>query len=69
LVPAPAEIALKEARDARARGDDGAAEKSLGQALALDPSFDAARIDLVQLLLDRGDTAAARGHWSLLSGR
>lgn len=69
LVPAPAEVALREARDARARGDDDTATGALRQALALDPSFDAARIDLVQLLLDRGDSAGAREHWALLSGR
>jgi putative thioredoxin len=68
LVPSPAEQALREARDARARGDDEAAGKLLRQALALDPAFDAARIDLVQCLLDRDEVAAAREHWSLLSG-
>jgi len=69
LVPDPSEIELRHARAALAEGKVALAEGHLGHALALDPSNDAARLDLVGLLVDRDDLAAAHAQWALLSGR
>jgi putative thioredoxin len=69
LVPDPSDIELRKARDARAAGDAALAQDHLGHALALDPANDAARLDLVSLLLERNDVAAAREQWGQLSGR
>jgi putative thioredoxin len=67
LVPDPSEIELRRARDALAGGQPSAAEDHLRNAIALDPSNDAARLDMVGLLVERGDLGAARGQWALLS--
>jgi putative thioredoxin len=69
LVPDPSAIELRHARAALAAGQAALAESHLGNALALDPSNDAARLDLVGILIDRGDLAGARAQCSLLSGR
>jgi putative thioredoxin len=69
LVPDPSELELRQARAAMAAGQAALAQAHLGNAIALDPSNDAARLDLVGVLLDRGDVAAAREQWRLLSSR
>lgn len=69
LVPDPSEIELRHARAALAEGRTESALGHLGNALALDPSNDAARLDLVGMHIDRGDLAGARAQWSLLTGR
>ena len=67
LVPDPSEVELRKARAALAAGQASLAEEHLRHALALDPSNDAARIDMTAILLDRGDLAEARAQWNLLS--
>jgi putative thioredoxin len=67
LVPDPSELELRHARAALAGGQPTLAEDHLRNAIALDPSNDAARLDMVVLLVDRGDLAAAREQWQLLS--
>ena len=67
LVPDPSELELRKARAALAAGQPSLAAEHLANALALDPSNDAARIDMVAALVDRGDLAAAREQWGLLS--
>jgi putative thioredoxin len=69
LAPDPSERELRAARAALAAGDAEGAQGHLGNALALDPGNDAARLDLVSVLLAKGAVPAAREQWSLLSGR
>ena len=67
LVPDPSELELRHARAALAAGQPAIAEEHLRNAIALDPSNDAARLDSVTLFLDRGDLARAREQFALLS--
>ena len=67
LIPNPAEIEHRSAREALAKGQPGLAEDYLRNAIALDPSHAAARIDIIALLLDRGDMARARMHFGTLN--
>ena len=67
LTPNPADIEHRAARDAMLHGLAGPAEDSLRKAIALDPSHDGARLDLVGILLDRGELETARTHFALLS--
>ena len=69
LIPNPAELEHRSAREALARGQCAVAEEYLGNAIALDPSSDGARLDLMAILLDRDDTERARAHFGLLSSR
>ena len=69
LIPNPGELEHRAAREALAHGQAAVAEQYLKNALALDPSSDAARLDMCGLLLDRDEVDAARSHWSLLSSR
>ena len=69
LIPNPAELEHRCAREALATGRISVAEEALKNAIALDPSCDGARLDMIALLLDRGDTPAARMHYELLSER
>jgi putative thioredoxin len=69
LIPNPGELEHRAAREALACGQPSVAEQYLKNALALDPSSDAARLDMAALLLDRDEVEAARTHWALLSGR
>ncbi|MBL0143550.1 MAG: tetratricopeptide repeat protein [Betaproteobacteria bacterium] len=67
LVPDPSELELRHARAALASGQASLAEDHLRNAIALDPSNDAARLDMVAILMDRRDLAGARVLWPLLS--
>ena len=67
LIPDPAGLEHRCARNALALGQEALAESHLRTALALDPASDGARLDFVLLLLNRGDVAGARAHFGLLS--
>jgi putative thioredoxin len=69
LIPNPSELEHRSARDALARGQFALAEEALGNALALDPANDGARLDMAALLLARDALDAARRHFSVLSPR
>jgi putative thioredoxin len=69
LIPNPGELEHRAAREALAHGQVAVAEQYLKNALALDPSSDGARLDMIGVLLDRDELDAARTHWSLLSSR
>jgi len=69
LAPNPADLEHRAARDALERRQDAIAEELLRNAIALDPSHDGARLDLVSMLLDRGDDESASAHFGLLSPR
>jgi putative thioredoxin len=69
LVPDPSGTEHRLARDALTLGDAELAEAHLRSAIALDPANDAARIDMMAVLLERGDAPAARQHFELLSPR
>jgi putative thioredoxin len=67
LIPNPAEIEHRSAREAIAKGQPGIAEDYLKNAIALDPSHAAARLDMISLLLDRGEVDRARLHFGVLT--
>ena len=67
LIPDPSEIEHRSAREAIAQGQPELAEGCLKNAIALDPSNDAARLDMTAILLDRGDARTARTHFDVLS--
>jgi putative thioredoxin len=69
IIPDPSLIEHRAAREALVKGMTDVAEVYLGNAIALDPSNDGARLDMASLLLDRGETAAARRHFDALSDR
>ena len=60
LLPSPAEPLRQEALEANARGDAQAAQELLSRALALDPRNEAARLDLIELMVDAGDLTPAQ---------
>jgi putative thioredoxin len=66
LIPNPAELEHRSAREAFARGQPGVAEDYLSNAVALDPSHVGARLDMIAILLDRGEVLRARRHFSIL---
>jgi putative thioredoxin len=67
LIPNPGELEHRSAREALAKGQVGMAEEFLRNALALDPSNDGARLDMIAMLLDRTDLESAKIHHALLS--
>jgi putative thioredoxin len=69
LIPNPAVIEHRAAREALTKGQTAIAEDYLKNAIALDPSNDAARLDMVAVLLERCDPGAARIHFDTLSSR
>lgn len=69
LIPNPALIEHRAAREALARGHTAIAEDYLKNAIALDPSYNAARLDMVAVLLERGESSLARIHFDTLSSR
>jgi putative thioredoxin len=69
LIPDPAGLEHRCARNALALGQEALAEDHLRVALALDPACDPARLDFVAVLLNRGEVAGARAHFGLLSAR
>src|SRR5260221_2000806 len=68
LVPNPAEIEHRSAREALSRGQAALAEDYLRNAIALHPAYPAARLDLVSILLERGEVDRARVHFDTLIG-
>ncbi len=72
-VPSPDELEaqaeLDEAEALMEEGQTDGALQKLQAALQADPNNDAARFDLIQLLLDSGDAAAARQVFEPVSGR
>jgi putative thioredoxin len=69
LIPDPAGLEHRCARNALALGQQAIAESHLRTALALDPANDGARLDFVTMLLQHGDVAGARAHFGLLSAK
>src|SRR3954471_17455393 len=69
LIPNPADLEHRSAREALAQGQYDVAEEYLRNAIALDPAADGARLDIINLLLDRNELEAARAHFRLLSPR
>lgn len=67
LVPNPAQAERRAALRAREEGQGGVARDHLQAALALDPGFDEARLDLIELLLDEEQIDDARREAELLS--
>jgi putative thioredoxin len=69
LIPNPSQLEHRKAREALAQGQVALAEGHLKGALALDPSNDAARLDMVAIALGRGDRDGARVQFDTLSGK
>lgn len=69
LVPNPSHLEHRCAREAMLTGEIDVAERYLRNAIALDPSNDAARLDMVEVHLDRGEVATAQRHYHVLSSR
>jgi putative thioredoxin len=69
LIPNPGQLEHRAAREALVLGQHSVAEDLLKNAIALDPANDGARLDMIRLLLDRGQLDNARAHYALLSPR
>jgi len=67
VIPQPADVAYREGLAARQADEIAHAREAFQNALAFDPGFDAARFELIALLLDSGDARAAQGEFALLS--
>ena len=69
LVPNPADLEHRAAREAMMLGQYDEAESALRSAVALDPTADGARLDMIALLLDRNEIDRARQHYKLLTSK
>ncbi|VVE25151.1 thioredoxin [Pandoraea horticolens] len=69
VVPNPAEMARRVARQALQEGKPEVARDALQAALALDPAHDDVRLDLADVLLGMGEVESARTELTLLSPR
>jgi putative thioredoxin len=69
LIPNPAELEHRSAREALAKGQVQLAEDFLKNAIALDPGHAAARLDMAMVLLDRGELERARMHFETLGSK
>ena len=67
LAPNPAALEHRYARAALARGHLEIAEDHLENAIALDPSDAAARLDMIAILLQHGDVDRASRHFGALN--
>jgi len=67
LIPNPGELEHRAARDALALGQVSIAEQYLRNAIALNPANDGARLDMVAIHLERGETDEARRQFDTLS--
>jgi putative thioredoxin len=67
LIPNPAELEHRSAREALSKGQLEIAEDYLKNAIALDPSHAAARLDMAAVLLERGEVDRARLHFDTLN--
>jgi putative thioredoxin len=68
LIPDPGEMEHRAARDALTRGQVDIAEQYLQNAIALDPTNDGARLDMVSIHLDHGEVEEARHQFDTVSG-
>lgn len=69
IVPNPAQLERRAALHALQEGQRAVARDHLLAALALDPGFDEARLDLIELLLDEDRSDDARREAGLLSSK
>ena len=67
LIPNPGELEHRAAREAIARGQTDIAAEYLKNAIALDPTNDGARLDMVGIHAERGDIVDARRQFDALS--
>ena len=67
LIPNPGELEHRAARDALALGQHEIARQYLQNALALDPTNDGARLDMVNALIEDDETEQARRQFDILS--
>lgn len=67
LIPKPSQLEHLRGRDLAEQGDLPGALAALQSAIALDAHNDDARLDLISLLLDAQDTAAAQAQLALLA--
>lgn len=67
VIPQPADVAYREGLAAHQAGETAHAREAFQNALAFDPGFDAARFELVNLLLGTGDVRGAQNEFALLS--
>ena len=67
LIPNPGELEHRAARDALALGQKDIAREYLKNAIALDPTNDGARLDIVNLMLEDGESGEARKQFDILS--
>ena len=68
LVPSPGEVLRRAALELLAQGDLDAAQAKLREAIALDATNDAARVDLADLLVAREDFAGAEAALEAIPG-
>ena len=67
LIPNPGELEHRAAREALTKGQVEIAEQYLRNAIALDPTNDGARLDMVNIHLEHGELQEARAQFDTLS--